>query len=314
VERNASLLASALKSDATSDGRKIHVSLEKIVEYFVLAEAKRIGRTILEVQRALASAKFNVKLHSVYLRIAVLPGVDISSVKIYVNDWKDQRDFRASKLSVCPGCTEYTLNLPLYLSDTLDQRGTQRNWLTVRVENARFTPQSSRSAQSEKRKRSSLAKIIQRDSHTLFVRANSEKCFSLFKDINRILDKISPRETNQINSSLSQLDGSLRRHLSPFSTKFPASTSLLRRASCLAKFERVSASLFRDLLRNSKGRSNSTLAREALLGADQQVFTSLPPLTKLAMKSYVSTLPLKRRDRVYTGINGLLLPSELFPA
>lgn len=52
VERTAVSLITRYKTGASLSGRKIHVSIEKVVEYCLLTEAKKIGRSIREVQEA----------------------------------------------------------------------------------------------------------------------------------------------------------------------------------------------------------------------------------------------------------------------
>ena len=69
VERKAVSIMSRMRSDI---GRTTRVSSDKVVVYSLLILAKQIGKTIVEVQEALARAGFNIKLHLFTLRIAVL--------------------------------------------------------------------------------------------------------------------------------------------------------------------------------------------------------------------------------------------------
>ena len=336
VERNAVSLTTRYRREALSVGRKIHVSLEKVVEYSLLTEAKRIGRTIREVQEALAKAGFNIKLQLFCLRIAVLDGNDISSARMYVNGWRrEQASFRPKEAGEGPIGKEYTVAVQALLSDTIDQKGRvgEQTWIKVHLENAVILPdESAVVAQREEWKRNrgnwyssasshgkttkkSRIRYDQKDPHTVWLKLNAEKCFALFRDMNRMLERSpSAKGDGAANfgiSPLVEIEGSIRQHLSLPSKKFPASALLLQRASCLAKLERRSVELFREFLKNSEGRSLRTLALDALTKADQEVYSFLSPSIKLTMKGYISTLPLKRRDRSYTGVKGLLIPSEL---
>jgi hypothetical protein len=339
VERNAISLSKAYRREARLVGRNIHISPEKVVEYSLLKEAKRMGRTIREVQDAFAKAGFNIKLQLFCLRISVPTGKDIASVKLFVNGWKrDQASFRPKEAGDGPIGKEYTVSVQTLLSDTMNDEGKmgERTWIKLHFENAVVLPEESAviiqrdeikgkankwysapsSSSQEKTPKRSLLRLDQKDPRTIWLKLNAEKCFALFKDMNRMLERSHDSLTEQITEiSLSRsvgIEGLIRQHLCLLSKKFPASASLLQRASCLAKLERRSVELFRKSLKNSEGRSLRSLAHDALMKADQEVYGSLSALTKLSMKGYVSTLPLRRRDRNYTGIKGLLIPSELF--
>lgn len=332
VERNAFSLSKLWRRESRAKGRKIHVPLEKVVEYSLLCEAKRIGRTILEVQGALARAGFNMRLQLFTLRIAV-PG-DISSVNMFVNGWRrDLLDFRTREAGEGPLGKEYSVSIHALLSDTIDQNGrVGKAWIEVRFENAIILPEES--AFSIGKRESSLRagkwystttlesgvgksapKYDQSDPHTIRLKLNAEDCFALFRDVNKLHGEgpsgKMEASTNLDTSSL-EIESVVRQHLFLPSKDFPASASLMRKASCLVTLERRSAELFREFLKNSEGRSLRTLAREAISEADREVYHSLSPIVKLYLRGYISTLPLKRRDRSYTGVKGLLIPSEAF--
>jgi hypothetical protein len=336
VERNAVSLTTRYRREALSTGRNIHISLEKVVEYSLLTEAKKIGRTIREVQEALAKAGFNIKLQLFCLRIAVLNGNDISSVSMYVNGWRrEQGSFRPKEAGDGPIGKEYTVSVQALLSDTIDQKGRtgEQSWIKVHFENSVVLPDEpavvaqreewkrnrgkwySSSSTYEKTAEKNTMRFHLKDPHTVWLKLNAEKCFALFRDMNRMLERIPIAKRDRVVSLGStpqvEIEGSIRQHLSLPSKKFPASASLLQKTSCLAKLERRSVELFREFLKNSEGRSLRTLALDALTKADQEVYSSLSPSIKLAMKGYISTLPLRRGDRSYTGVKGLLIPSEL---
>src|ERR1700730_7851152 len=124
IERTAVSLITRYKTQALISGRKTHISVEKVVEYCLLTEAKKIGRTIREVQDALAKAGFNIKLQMFPLRIAVPYDHEVSSVKMYVNGWRrEQGFFKPKQVGDGPIGTEYTISLQVLLSDTIDQKG-----------------------------------------------------------------------------------------------------------------------------------------------------------------------------------------------
>jgi len=336
VERTAVSLITKYKNRGSSSGRKIHISIEKVVEYCLLTEAKKIGRSIREVQEALAKAGFNIKLQMFSLRIAVPSDHEISSVKMYVNGWsREQGFFKPKQIGDGPIGREYSVSVQVLLSDTIDQKGRigEQSWIKVHFENAVILPDESAAdreitVQNRSRWYSSLSSaakrggigFLQKDPNTIWLKPNAEKCFALFKDMNRMLERSSSSamtgqlsNLNVATSTSAEIEGSIRQHLSLPSKKFPASAALMQRACCLAKVERRSVELFRESLKDSEGKSQKTLAHDALVRADQEVYSSLSPSVKLALKAYVSTLPLRRRDRRYTGVKGLLILSEVFP-
>jgi hypothetical protein len=338
VERTAVSLITKYRTGTSLSGRKIHVSIEKVVEYCLLTEAKKIGRSIREVQEALARAGFNIKLQIFRLRIAVPHDIEISFVKLYVNGWRrEQGFFKPKQVRDGPIGREYSVTVQILLSDTIDQKGRigEQTWIKIHFENAVILPDESvadqvigrqnngrRYASSSQRtieKRGRIG-LLQKDPNTIWLKLSAEKCFALFKDMNRMLERSSSGAmTGQLSgldiaaSTSAEIEGSIRQHLSLPSKKFPASAALMQRARCLAKVERRSVELFRESLKDSEGKSQKTLAHDALVRADQEVYSSLSPSVKLALRSYVSTLPLRRRDRCYTGVKGLLILSEVLP-
>jgi hypothetical protein len=317
VEKNTFSLIARYRTEALSAGRKIHVSLEKVIEYSFLTEAKKIGRTITEVQEALAKAGFNVKLQLFTIRVAIPYGSDLSSVRMYVNGWKrEPGSFELKELAEGPIGREYTVSIQALLSDTIDQRGRMgvRSWLEVRFDNAIILPgaESPTSTIGKAKNEKNKIRFDQKDPHIVWLGLNAWKCFTLFRNMNHLMERGPNFDDRPVDSGLGVIEASIRQHLPLPSKKFPASAALMQRVSCLSKVEKRSVELFRNSLKNSEGRSRRTLAREALIRADQEVYSSLSPSVKLAMKAYISTLPFKRkRDRLYAGVRGLLLPSEV---
>ena len=118
IERTAVSLITKYRTGASLSGRKIHVSIEKVVEYCLLTEAKKIGRSIREVQEALAKAGFNIKLQMFTLRIAVPYDHEISTVKMYVNGWsREQGFFKPKQVGDGPIGREYSVNVQTLLSE-----------------------------------------------------------------------------------------------------------------------------------------------------------------------------------------------------
>jgi hypothetical protein len=336
VERNAIALRNLYRQDLLSAGQRIHTSPEKLVEYSILTEAKKIGKSIREVQDALAKSGFNIKLQTFRIRIVTPFGNDITAVRMSINGWMgDQKSFQPKEAGEGPLGKEYTVLVRVLLSDTIDLNGIVggRNWIKVHFENASILPDESvaitqkgkyknyrgksypvRRA-SEYTKREIKNQFLQKDSQTVLLKLNGEKCFALFKDKNYMEGRNVRVKSDQLDKLRDQqsaeIDGSIRQHLSLPSKKFPGSAGLMQRACCLAKAERRATELFRESLKNSDGRSQRTLARDALIKADQEVFASLPLSIRLIMNAYTTTLPLKRKDRNYTGVKGLLILSEV---
>jgi hypothetical protein len=334
-ERNAITLRNVLKSEGLSAGKRLHYSPEKLVEYSILNEAKKIGKSIREVQDALAKSVFNIKLQTFRIRIVIPLGNDITAVRMSINGWMgDQKSFQPKESGEGPLGKEYTVLVRVLLSDTIDLNGIVggQSWIKVHFENASILPDESVVMKQKGKHKNHKGKsypvgrtigypnrriktqFLQRDSQTVWLKLNGEKCFALFKDKNHMEGRNVRAKSDQLDKlrdQQSEIDGSIRQHLSLPSKKYPGSAALMQRASCLAEVERIAVELFRESLKNSGGRSQRTLARDALIKADQEVFASLPLSTRLLMKAYTTTLPLKRKDRNYTGVKGLLILSEV---
>jgi hypothetical protein len=328
VEKNALAITKGIKNDNSKQRelKKRRISYEKIIEYSLLSEAKKIGKTILEVQEALAKAGFDIKLQPFSLRISVPKNVDISSVGMYVNGWKREEDtFKPKFAGEGPLGVEYSVNFHALLSDTIDSRGRlgEREWMEVRFGNAIIVSDDNsalvdKSHVSQSRwylvlssPRKEKVNYIQKGPSTVLLRLNRSKCFSLFKAMNQMLDSFVTKQQHEEQNWKEEIEGSIRQHPPLSSKKFPASAAIMQRAHCLSQVERRSVELFRESLKNSKGRSHHTLAQIALMQADKEVFAAQPLSVRLYVKGYVSTLPLKRKDRSYTGIKGFLIPSEI---
>ena len=313
VEKKAMSIVARMRSDF---GRTTHVSSEKVVAYSLLVMTKLIGKTIVEVQEALAKAGFNIKLHLFTIRIAVPPESNISKVTMYANGWKkDPKSFRPREVGEGPLGKEYTVSIQTYLSDAIDQRGKLiHQTCKVHFENAIVLVEEpaildrSGPAQIFFQRTASLPG---NDHSTVWLKLDSKRCFALFKSINRMLEKSSELGDNVGETDSTRIESSFGHHVFLPSKRLPVSSALMRKARCLDKFERRSLELFRESLNNSNGRSRRTLAREALFQADEEIFSSLPKPLKQYMRGYITTLPLKRKDRTYAGLRGLLIPGEV---
>ncbi|MDG6999647.1 MAG: hypothetical protein JRN15_11085 [Nitrososphaerota archaeon] len=310
VERKAISIASRLRMEA---GRPTRVSSEKVVAYSLLIMAKQIGKTIVEVQESLARAGFNIKLQQLSFRIAVPFVSNISSVNMYVNGWKrDSKLFKPKEVGEGPLGKEYAVSVQTFLSDAIDQNGTLSQTCKVHFENALVLAKESAiigHTSSQTMLSDRTINTSRNDHSTVWIKLESKRCFALFKSINRMLEKSIEAKDNDGGSD--EIGNSVRRHLSLPSKKFPASAALMRKAHCLDKFERRSVELFRESLNNSNGKSRRTLARQVLFQADKEIFASLPKPVRQYMKGYITTLPLKRKDRSYVGIKGLVIPGEV---
>jgi hypothetical protein len=362
------------RSNNNNHGYSSRAALEDKVAYVLLNEARQLGKSILEVQDALAKAGFNISLALFHLKITPTVG-DLGSVRMYVNGW--ERPFLPKEAGIGPLGRQYTINVHAYLADALDAG----EWMEIRFENAIVLPDEpallagkknssvergwhrqdgqtndqqtttttrSRVSNGKKTKKGTFVNAVQNDAHTLSVRLNPTKCFSLFKAIKAIVldseeggeekdeklvaasadvEKGERIDTVEFNSDATYCSPSssspppqptlkksdyyyLGRFVLP-SKKFFASANLMQKALCLGKVERRCAEIFSNSIRNSNGRSPRTLAMDALLSADQEVYSFLPQRLKLAVNSFICTLPLSPSDRSYTGVKGLLIPSEL---
>lgn len=310
VERKAISIASRLRTEA---GHPTRVSSEKVVAYSLLIMAKQIGKTIVEVQEALARAGFNIKLHLFTFRISVPLESNISSVSMYVNGWKrDPKSFRPREVGDGPLGKEYAVSVQAFLSDAIDRNGTLCQTCKVHFENAIVLAEES-AIVSHISSKATLAdrtnNTSKKDHSTVWLKLESKRCFALFKSINRMLEKSIEARDDDYGSD--GMENSVRRHLSLPSKKFPASAALMRKAHCLDRFERRSVELFRESLNNSNGKSRRILARQVLFQADKEIFASLAKPMRQYVIGYIASLPLKRKDRSYVGVEGLLIPGEV---
>lgn len=299
------------------------VSLSKSTMYVLLAEAKLHGRTIEEVQNALAVAGFNIRLE--FFRLRIVASEDVASVKMYINGIEQQPPC-PKEAGDGPLGKEYSVNVQAFLSDALSS---DDGWIEIRFEKAIVLPQDEPAVPTARKplapvrrwyvtttttKEEKTAKAFQLDPQTIRLRLNRRKCFALFHAVNDIIDGevTAPPPLRGKDGDDPAADVFVRRHALLPSKKFAASAALMRRAGCLALVERKCNDILKSMIKNSFGRSPTrALAPRALLQADQEAYATLPKAVRIEMRSFLSSLPLLESDRKYTGVKGLLIPSEI---
>ncbi len=266
---------------------RTRLNAEDAVKFAILFEARAWGMKLQDVQRTLAKAGFQMKLGSVFLTILA---ADPTRVKLFVNGFertfrgKPSRDDRIPPMINAlrlHGHRAWTVRLQLSLQGALPRAGL----ISLRVENGYFLDS----------KPTSVKQLLVGDLN---------RCFSLFKTAKlATVDNAAPKAGLNRDAFV--------RSLLPSKT-LPVSSGLMREAGCLAKVERRFVELFRAMAGDSGGRSPQTLAFEALFQADGECFSNLRQEQRAVMALRLKELRLSlRRDVTYTGLRGLLVPSEV---
>ncbi|MDV3294118.1 MAG: zinc ribbon domain-containing protein [Nitrososphaerales archaeon] len=288
VEREAVAIRKRAKKNGNSDdyGRKNGgITLEKAVAFAFLRQCRGIGRSVEEMQRALARAGFGIRLESVHIMIATR---DPGNLRLFVNGCeRSVRIARSPKL----------VRVPIYLSDLLEKDGGEEGEAEIRVGGDGAIIEARSPYESD-----------QPDWQTLRVFVG-RRCFYLFKaqkDVT-VRPDWAATGTAALYPQLSVNVEALTKRFLP--SKFPISSMLMNATGCLREVELRFVSLFREMIKDAHGRSPEKVAAEALYFADQDVFDSLPIAEKSLVRSMILRMGLASGG--YLGKKGLLLRSEV---
>ena len=288
VEREAVAIRKRAKKNCSgADHRRKNgaITLEKAVAFAFLRQCRGIGRSVEEIQRALARAGFGIRLESVRIMIATR---DPDNLRLFVNDReRTMRIARSPKL----------VRVPIHLSDLLEEDGGEEGEVEIRVSGDGAIIEARSPYESD-----------QPDWQTLRVFAG-RRCFYLFKAQEDVAMRPDWAATGAatIYPELSvNVEAVMRRFLP---SKFPVSSMLMNVAGCLREVELRFVSLFSEMIKDAHGRSPENVAFDALYFADQDVFDSLPIARRSLAQSMVIRLGLARGK--YLGKVGLLLKSEV---
>ena len=273
VEREAA----ALWKRSRKSGEK-SIPLEKAVALAFLSQCRSIGRSVEEMQHALARAGFGIRMESVLITVA---SDKPEGVRILVN-----RRETGTKLRASPK----TVRVQIYLSDLIES-GDEEGVVEIRTDETGAILDVRSPYETERP-----------DWQTVKVFA-ARRCFYLFKarkeaaSIARA-DNTSPSHVN--------VDALIKRYLP---SKFPVTATLMETADCLRQVEVRFASLLREMIVDARGRSPESVAATALYLADMEVFRSLSPEQKGLVWSLIVRREMDRGG--YLGTKGLLLKGEV---
>lgn len=264
------------------EARESRVSLEKAVAFGFLRQCRDIGRSVEEMQDALARAGFRIRLEPLHIAVATN---DPARVRLSVNGSE-----RRVRIAAAPKL----VRIPIYLSDLLEGDGEVE--IRIRGDGTIIDV-------------SSPYEFNQEDWRTLRVLAG-KRCFYLFKAEKEVTvwsERAASRTPYLVPPPSVNTDGVMRRFLP---SKFPASSMLMNAAGCLREVELRFVTLFREMIRDSHGRTPENVAADALYRADQDVFASLRDSEKSLAQSMIIRMGLSRGGG-YLGKRGLLLKNEV---
>ncbi len=288
VEREAVAIRRRAKKNGSGVGRGRKnggITLEKAVAFAFLRQCRGIGRSVEEMQRALARASFGIRMESVHITIA---SRDPDNLRLFVNDRE-----RAMRIARSPKL----VRVPIHLNDLLEEDGGEEGEVEIRLSGDGAIIEAHSPYESD-----------QPDWQTLRVFVG-RRCFYLFKaqeDVAVRPDWAATGAATLYPELSINAEAKMKRFLP---SKFPVSSMLMDAAGCLREVELRFVSLFRETIKDSHGRSPENVAVDALYFADQDVFDSLPITTKSLAQSMIIRLGLAMGN--YLGKVGLLLKSEV---
>lgn len=288
VEREAVAIRKRAKKNGNGadDKRKYGgITLEKAVAFAFLRQCRGIGRSVEEMQRALARAGFGIRLESVYITVAT---PDPNNLRLFVGGRE-----QSARIAQSPGI----IKIPIQLNDLLGEDGSKEGEVEIRLAGDGAIVEVRSPYQSN-----------QPNWQTLRVFAGN-RCFYLFKAQEDVIvrpDWDAPGATT-LCPELSVNVGAVMKRFLP--SKFPVSSMLMDVVGCLRVVELRFVSLFQEMIKDTHGRSPENVVVDALYFADQEVFTSLPTAMKSHAQSLVIRLGLAKGS--YLGKMGLLVKSEV---
>ncbi len=284
-------------------------SVEKAVMFAFSAEAQGMGVPVVSVQNALGKAGFTIRFGSILVKVWTAEGKDAAAAAIVVKVNGESRAAKAQesnddedgrlRLSFGDMGTICKVRVPLLLTDSLSaDAGRVMVDFGDGTEIVSFEPKFGAGLASPS---------------TLRLQLKPEKAFGVFKVKKQVIALIPDQGASPIPSANADprttVDLYARRFLP--SSRFPRSAELLRRAGRLGTVEKRFAELFRARMKEANGRMPERLARRALFDADAEAFQLLPPTRRRAVRLLVAGMNLPPGDRRYTGLSGLLVPSEV---
>ena len=285
VEREATALWRKAKKNSNGDRA---LPLEKAVALAFLDQCRGIGRSVEEMQRALARAGFGIRMESVQVTVS---SENPASLRLFVNGGE-----RSVKIASSPKM----VRVPIYLSDLLDGNGAESEGaVKVRLEGD--------GAIIDVR---SPYEFDRPDWSTVEVFA-ARRCFYLFKARKEATIGLLPEDPRQARgggpaSLRVNVEALMKRYLP---SKLPITATLMDGAGCLRQVELTFSSLLREMIADARGRAPDSVAASALYLADMGVFHALPDAKKGAAWSSIVRMGLARGS--YLGVKGLVLRSEI---
>jgi len=282
-------------------------SVEKAVMFAVSVEAKSIGIPVVNVQNALGRAGFGIRFGSILVKVwipkegsdskAALPvRVNGEARAVKAQESNDEEDERL-RLSFGKKGALCNVRVPLLLTDSLSANGGE----------AVLDFDSAEVVSFEQKFGARLA-----GTSTLRLQLKPEKAFGLFKVKKQVIASISEQGAPIPSSNAdaaTAIDMYARRFLP--SKFFPVSAEFLSRAGCLGTLETRFVELFRERVKHANGKMPERMARKALFDADAEAFHLLTPTTRRVVRLLIAGKNLSPGDRRYTGVFGLLVPSEV---
>jgi len=256
------------------------IPLEKAVALAFLSQCRGIGRSVEEMQFALARAGFGIRMEPVLVTVS---SEKPQSVRLLVNGRETGTKLRASPK---------TVRVPIYLSDLIESED-EEGVVEIRAEGTGAIIDIRSPYEFERP-----------DWQTVKVFAG-RRCFYLFK-ARKEAASIARLDSATPPPSHVNVDALIKRYLP---SKFPVSATLMETADCLRQVEVRFASLLREMIVDARGRAPESVAATALYLADMEVFRSLSPEQKGIVWSLIVRRGMDRGG--YLGTKGLLLKGEV---
>ena len=284
-------------------------SVEKAVMFAVSVEAQNTGIPVVNVQNALARAGFTIKFGSILVKVwtakegenaagAIAVRVNGEARVVKARESDDEEDERL-RLTFEKG-TLCKVRVPLLLTDSLSSA---KGDVVLDFGEGSEVISFEQRFGAEQAGRSNLR-----------LQLRPEKAFGLFKVKKQVIawvpeQRAAPPVAPASAGTTAALDLYMRRFLP--SKRLPASSGLMQRAGCLGAVEARFTELFRERLKSANGKMPGRMARRALFDADGEAFRLLSPTRRRAARLLVAGMNLPPEDRRYTGVSGLLVPSEV---
>jgi ribosomal protein S27AE len=296
------------------------VSLERLTAYSLLSEAKKLGKSIGEVQSALARAQFKIPLLliTIYIATATPEGVsfllacDSSSTKQPLNFKMSKRKNEDSR----------TVELvSAYDLETSEVRSVKLNIELSDVLAVKSDVDFSRVSKFLLVSENALIREGPDLVESTCLEINPSKCFALFKRAEEILSGERISNDNTLGTKTNNSPSAWGLDVEKFAkarlpSRFPISSMLMREAGCLQKMEIEYMNTVKRLVSSPEniGRTPSRLMLEALRTADRSIFQTLSPeiVCRLGIKAAkLGLISGKRKKRKVTSFDSFLIAGEV---